>query len=177
MRRLVVSFVALVLLPQTAFAKAHLWKFTEVFSNEDGTVQFIEMFVFDPAGTAETKLAGHLLQSEANTFVFPTNLPNQNTFHTWILIATPAIRNLIRDDKIHQIYGTMQMGQEKFGMQTMNQSLARLVEKRVISRDTAFNTSSNRDELITVLERGTAGAAMPPPAAMGARRPVQGAVR
>jgi twitching motility protein PilT len=94
-----------------------------------------------------------------------------------ILIATPAIRNLIRDDKIHQIYGTMQMGQEKFGMQTMNQSLARLVEKRVISRDTAFNTSSNRDELITVLERGTAGAAMPPPAAMGARRPVQGAVR
>ncbi|HWB16785.1 MAG TPA: type IV pilus twitching motility protein PilT [Vicinamibacterales bacterium] len=94
-----------------------------------------------------------------------------------ILVATPAIRNLIRDDKIHQIYGTMQMGQEKFGMQTMNQSLARLVEKRVISRDVAFNTSSNRDELITVLERGTAGAAMPPPAAMGARRPVQGAMR
>ena len=50
-------------------------------------------------------------------------------------MATPAIRNLIRDDKIHQIYGTMQAGQEKLGMQTMNQSLARLVEKRVISRD------------------------------------------
>ena len=47
-----------------------------------------------------------------------------------ILVATPAIRNLIRDDKIHQIYGTMQTGQEKFGMQTMNQALARLVEKR-----------------------------------------------
>ena len=60
-----------------------------------------------------------------------------------ILVATPAIRNLIRDDKIHQIYGTMQTGQEKLGMQTMNQSLARLVEKRVITRDAALATSSN----------------------------------
>jgi len=71
-----------------------------------------------------------------------------------ILVATPAIRNLIRDDKIHQIYGTMQAGQEKFGMQTMNQSLARLVEKKLITRDVAFATSSNRDELVMVLERG-----------------------
>ena len=41
-----------------------------------------------------------------------------------ILVPTPAIRNLIRDDKIHQIYGAMQTGQEKLGMQTANQSLA-----------------------------------------------------
>jgi len=74
-----------------------------------------------------------------------------------ILVANPAIRNLIRDDKIHQIYGTMQAGQEKFGMQTMNQSLQRLVEKKLVSRDVALNTSSNRDELITMLERGAAG--------------------
>ena len=76
-----------------------------------------------------------------------------------ILVATPAIRNLIRDDKIHQIYGTMQAGQEKFGMQTMNQSLARLVERRVITRDAAFATSSNRDELVMMLERGAAAPA------------------
>ena len=74
-----------------------------------------------------------------------------------ILVATPAIRNLIRDDKIHQIYGTMQAGQEKLGMQTMNQSLARLVERRIITRDAALATSSNRDELITILERGARG--------------------
>src|SRR6187431_1121035 len=55
-----------------------------------------------------------------------------------IMVPTPAIRNLIRDDKIHQIYGSMQTGQEKFGMQTMNQSLVRLVEKRVVSREVAF---------------------------------------
>ena len=42
------------------------------------------------------------------------------------MVPTPAIRNLIRDDKVHQIYSTMQTGQEKLGMQTMNQSLASL---------------------------------------------------
>jgi twitching motility protein PilT len=90
-----------------------------------------------------------------------------------ILVATPAIRNLIRDDKIHQIYGTMQAGQEKFGMQTMNQALARLVERRVVTRDVAFSTSSNRDELITILERGVPAVAAP----MAARRPLQGVAR
>jgi twitching motility protein PilT len=81
-----------------------------------------------------------------------------------ILVATPAIRNLVRDDKIHQIYGTMQTGQEKYGMQTMNQSLQRFVERHVITKDVAFSTSSNRDELATMLGRGRTGmpAAMPP---------------
>ena len=73
-----------------------------------------------------------------------------------ILIATPAIRNLIRDDKIHQIYGTMQTGQEKLGMQTMNQALARLVERRTITREAALSTSSLRDELLMMLERSSA---------------------
>jgi twitching motility protein PilT len=95
-----------------------------------------------------------------------------------ILIATPAIRNLIRDDKIHQIYGTMQSGQEKIGMQTMNQSLQRLVERRIITRDTAFNHSSNKEELITMLERGAAAAATQAAGAARNRMPVgQGAGR
>ncbi len=84
-----------------------------------------------------------------------------------ILIATPAIRNLIRDDKIHQIYGTMQSGQEKIGMQTMNQALQRLFERRIITRETAFSATSNKEELITMLERGAAAAASL--AAQGAR--------
>ena len=70
-----------------------------------------------------------------------------------ILVATPGIRNLIRDDKVHQIYGAMQAGQEKLGTQTMNQSLAKLVERRLITRELALQTSSNREELTTILER------------------------
>jgi twitching motility protein PilT len=92
-----------------------------------------------------------------------------------ILVATPAIRNLIREDKIHQIYGTMQAGQDKYGMQTMNQSLARHVERRVITRETAFNTSSNREELALILERATTHPAAA--AAAGAQRFIQGVTK
>ncbi|HHF42828.1 MAG: type IV pili twitching motility protein PilT [Candidatus Aminicenantes bacterium] len=70
-----------------------------------------------------------------------------------ILIPNPAIRNLIRENKIHQIYGTMQMGQEKFGMQTFNQSLANLYFKRLITLETAMNVSSKPEELMDIIQR------------------------
>ncbi len=70
-----------------------------------------------------------------------------------ILIPNPAIRNLIRENKLHQIYGTMQMGQEKFGMQTFNQSLANLYFKRLITYDTAMSISSKQEELIDIIQR------------------------
>ena len=71
-----------------------------------------------------------------------------------ILVPTPAIRNLIRDDKIHQIYGQMQTGQEKLGMQTANQALASLYMKRQITLDMALSASSLRDELQDMINRG-----------------------
>jgi twitching motility protein PilT len=71
-----------------------------------------------------------------------------------ILVPTPAIRNLIRDDKVHQIYSTMQTGQEKFGMQTMNQSLVTLYQKRLITLEAAMNVSSAKDELEQMISRG-----------------------
>jgi twitching motility protein PilT len=72
---------------------------------------------------------------------------------TEILVPSSAIRNLIREDKVHQIYSMMQMGQDKFGMQTMNQSLARLFEQRKISYDVCVAQSSNVDELKGILQR------------------------
>ena len=80
-----------------------------------------------------------------------------------ILVPTPAIRNLIRDDKIHQIYGSMQTGQEKYGMQTANQSLASLYMKGMLSLETVLGNSSNKDELQEMISRGVgvvAGAGM-----------------
>jgi twitching motility protein PilT len=71
-----------------------------------------------------------------------------------ILIPTPAVRNLIREDKVHQIYSAMQTGQEKVGMQTMNQSLASLYMKKLINLETALGASSNRDELQEMINRG-----------------------
>src|SRR6185295_12141989 len=89
-----------------------------------------------------------------------------------VLIATPAIRNLIRDDKIHQIYGTMQAGQEKYGMQTMNQSLHRHLERRSITREVAMATSSNKEELQTMIERGAAAGPPMAPATAHRRPPM-----
>jgi twitching motility protein PilT len=71
-----------------------------------------------------------------------------------ILIPTPAIRNLIRDDKVHQIYSTMQAGQEKLGMQTMNQHLVTLYQRRLITLETAMGASSQKDELEQMIARG-----------------------
>jgi len=69
-----------------------------------------------------------------------------------IMICTPAIRALVRDDKIHQIYSLMQAGQ-KYGMRTMNQSLAELYLKHKITLGDAMGRSSNMQELNELLAR------------------------
>jgi twitching motility protein PilT len=71
-----------------------------------------------------------------------------------IMVPNAAIRNLIREDKIHQIYSAMQSGQEKFGMQTFNQSLATAYFQKQITLETALMRSSNQDELQEMINRG-----------------------
>lgn len=70
-----------------------------------------------------------------------------------IMIPNPAIRNLIREDKVHQIYSAMQTGQEKFGMQTMNQSLLVHYLRRNITLEEAMLRSSMPDELSQMIQR------------------------
>jgi len=95
-----------------------------------------------------------------------------------IMVPNPAIRNLIRDDKVHQIYSSMQTGQEKLGMQTMNQCLATLYQKRLITLEAAMEKSSLKDELEQMIARGAGvvagaglnqrpGANLPPRAPVG----------
>jgi len=71
-----------------------------------------------------------------------------------VLIPNPAIRHLIRDNKIHQIYSTMQTGQEKYGMITFNQSLANLYFRREITLELAMSVSHNPEELNDIVKRG-----------------------
>ena len=71
-----------------------------------------------------------------------------------IMVPNAAIRNLIREDKIHQIYSAMQSGQDKFGMQTFNQSLAALYFQKQITVETALQRSSLPDELQDIISRG-----------------------
>ncbi|MFN3395965.1 MAG: type IV pilus twitching motility protein PilT [Thermodesulfovibrionales bacterium] len=72
-----------------------------------------------------------------------------------ILIPNPAVRNLIREDKIHQIYSIMQTGQARSGMQTMNQSLLELYTKGLISYEDAIGRSMVPEELITMIQRAS----------------------
>ncbi len=80
-----------------------------------------------------------------------------------IMVPNPAIRNLIREDKVHQIYSQMQVGQEKFGMQTMNQSLCSLFQRRLISLEEALGRSSDPDELKQMLSNPNSGMQRRPP--------------
>jgi twitching motility protein PilT len=73
-----------------------------------------------------------------------------------VMIPNSAIRNLIREDKIHQIYAMMQTGQTKFGMLTMNQSLFELYNNGTITYDDALSKSPVPDELITMIQRSAA---------------------
>jgi twitching motility protein PilT len=71
-----------------------------------------------------------------------------------ILVPNSAIRNLIREDKVHQIYSAMQTGQTQYGMQTFNQSLATLYFKKHITLQLALAMSSHPDELQDMINRG-----------------------
>ncbi len=69
-----------------------------------------------------------------------------------IMVPNAAIRNLIREDKVHQIYTQMQVGQSKHGMQTMNQSLVDLYRRGLISLKEAQGRTNDLDELNKMLE-------------------------
>src|SRR5262245_19420820 len=86
-----------------------------------------------------------------------------------VMIPNPAIRNLIREEKVHQIYSQMQVGQSKFGMQTMGQSLTALVQQNYITIDEALGHATELEELKQMLGVKTnPGTAPAQPARAGA---------
>ena len=115
--------------------------------------RIIDVFPAHQQGQIRTQLS-LVLEGIVSQTLLPKATGTGRVVAMEILVPTPALRNLIRDDKVHQIYSSMQTGQEKQGMQTMNQSLATLVQRRLITRDEALNASSLRDELIEMMARG-----------------------
>jgi twitching motility protein PilT len=82
------------------------------------------------------------------------------------LVPNAAVRNLIREGKVHQIYSQMQIGQDRHSMQTLNQSLWSLHQRRLISQEEAMNHSLEPDELRMMFDGRTSmhvvGSAIPP---------------
>jgi twitching motility protein PilT len=75
-----------------------------------------------------------------------------------VFVPNPAIRNLIREDKTHQLYSMMQTGQSKFGMMTMNQSLFALYKRGELTYDDALGKSPVPEELLNMMQQASAAA-------------------
>jgi len=92
-------------------------------------------------------LLSFVLQGVVSQQLLPKSFSPGRVLGMEILRTNPAIKNLIREDKIHQIYSQMQVGQEKSGMVTMNQSIKRHFDAGLIDTETAMSYSTNPEEL------------------------------
>ena len=88
-----------------------------------------------------------VMEGVMSQLLIPTADGKSRVMALEVMVPNSAIRNLIREDKVHQVYSQMQVGQAKFSMQTMNQSLLLLCQRRLISLDEAIGRSSDPDEL------------------------------
>jgi twitching motility protein PilT len=91
------------------------------------------------------------LQAVLSQQLIPKSFQPGRSMACEVLIPTMGIRNLIREDKIHQLYSAMQTGQEESGMQTMNQSLVSLVKNGSLSKADAIDHSFSQDEIVKLL--------------------------
>lgn len=112
--------------------------------------------VFPPHQQAQVRAQlSFVLEGIMSQQLIPKMSGKGRTMAVEVLVPNSAIRNLIREDKIHQIYSQMQVGQERFGMQTMNQSLYNKYSKKLVSLEDAIRRSSDPDELRQMISRGT----------------------
>jgi twitching motility protein PilT len=127
--------------------------------------RIIDVFPANQQANIRTQLS-NVLEGIMCQALLPNAAGNGRVMALEILIPNSAVRNLIREDKIHQIYSMMQTGSDKYGMQTLNQSLAGLHRKRAITLETAMSITSNPTELEDLIAgtgRGsTAMSAQPP---------------
>jgi twitching motility protein PilT len=112
--------------------------------------RIINVFPADQQDQVRTLLS-FVLQGVVSQQLIPKTYEAGRVLAMEVMTPTPAIRNLIREDKIHQIYSAMQTGQGDSGMFTMNQSLKKHVDKGLIDNDTAVSYSTNQEELRSVL--------------------------
>ncbi len=115
--------------------------------------RIIDVFPADQQPRVRTQLS-FVLEGILSQLLLPSLHGTGRVMALEALVPNSAIRNLIREDKVHQLYSQMQVGQTSSGMITMNQSLASLCKKGLISIETALEVSSYPDELRSLLGAG-----------------------
>jgi twitching motility protein PilT len=98
-----------------------------------------------------------VLQAVITQVLIPNANGSGRSMASEVMVPNVAIRNMIREDKVHQIYSAMQTGQISSGMQTLNQSLYSLFNRGRISMDDAIAYSQETEELQTMIRKGVAG--------------------
>jgi twitching motility protein PilT len=127
--------------------------------------------VFPPQAQGQVRgVLSHVLEGVITQALLPRTPGPGRALAAEVLVPNAAIRNLIREDKLHQVHSQMQLGQAKHGMQTMNQALADLYLRRAISLETALGASSEVDALRAMITNaGGATRGAPSPAGAGRR--------
>ncbi len=111
--------------------------------------------VFPPHQQAQVRAQLSLvLQGAISQTLIPRKDGKGRVLAAEVMIPNPAIRNLIREEKVHQIYSQMQVGQSKFGMQTMSQALVNLVQRGLITPEAALGRATEPDEVRQMLGLG-----------------------
>lgn len=132
----------------------------------NGCVQTINRIidVFPPYQQAQVRAQlSFVLEGVVSQQLIPHASGSGRALAVEVMIPTPAIRNLIREDKVHQIYSSMQVGQARNAMQTMNQSIFSLLQRGDITLQDAMARSSDPDELQTMIEQGGGARKRPDP--------------
>jgi len=118
--------------------------------------------VFPPHQQAQIRAQlSFVLEGVLSQILIPKAVGSGRALALEVMVPNPAIRNLIREDKVHQIYSQMQVGQDKFGMVTMNQSLFSLMQRRVIKSEDGLLRSPEPDELKQMISSSGAPGGMP----------------
>jgi twitching motility protein PilT len=135
----------------TAAETGHLVFGTLHTNSAAGTInRIIDVFDSEQQGQIRAQLASSLVAVISQSLI--PRIGGGKVATQEILISNPAIANLIREDKVHQLYSQMQLNQTETSMKTQTQEIMDLLKKKVISKENAIKNSNRPEELLKVID-------------------------
>jgi len=135
----------------TAAETGHLVFGTLHTNSAPGTInRVIDVFEGEEQGQVRAQLASSLVAVISQSLI--PRIGGGKVATQEVLIANPAVSNLIREDKVHQLYSQMQLNQKETNMTTQTQELIDLLQKNIITKDNAIKNSNRPEELMKMIE-------------------------
>jgi len=135
----------------TAAETGHLVFGTLHTNSAPGTInRIIDVFSGEEQGQIRAQLSSSLIAVVSQSLI--PRIGGGKVAVQEVLITNPAIANLIREDKVHQLYSQMQLNQRETNMSTQTQEIVELLQKRIISKENAVKNSNRPEELLKMIE-------------------------